>query len=232
MNNGEKLDLKHISHGFYVDAESGQKLSSREGAQNIIHLIEESIKYFREKYNERAKLDKDPIILTDDEKDISAKRLAVGSIAFNDIKQDKKFPISFHKDLLNNIKNFEESGGAYIMYSIARANSIIRKSDKKLSDIAITSLNLSKIEVIEIELLKKVADLPRVILRSSETDNPAYLAEYLLRLANDYNSYYENYDVLSSGKLEYPHRLFITHVVATALSNGMKICHAEAPDRI
>lgn len=232
MNNDEKIDLKHISHGFYIDAETGQKLSSREGAQNIIHLIEESIKYFREKYNERAKQDKDPILLTEDEKDTSAKMLAVGSIAFNDIKQDKRFPISFHKNILENIKSFEESGGAYIMYSIARANSIIRKSDKKISDIETSSLDLSKMEIGEIELLKKVADLPRVVLRSSETDNPAYLAEYLLRLANDYNSYYENYDVLSSGKLEYPYRLFITHTVATALSNGMKICHAEAPERI
>ncbi|MEI6296707.1 MAG: arginine--tRNA ligase [bacterium] len=225
LSNGANIDLKHLSHGFYIDADTKQKLSSREGAQNVISLIEESIKYFRNKYDEK-------IDFSDEEKNDNAKKLAVGSIAFNDIKQDKRFPIPFHKELIKNIQAFEESGGAYVMYSIARAKSILRKSDKKITDLDIYKLDLSILEPTEINLLKKIADLPKVILKASETDNPATLAEYLLNLANEYNSYYENADVLLAGKLEYPHRLFITHAVAVTLSNGLKLCHAEAPERI
>lgn len=225
LNRGANIDFKHLSHGFYVDAETGQKLSSREGAQNVIALIEESVKYFRKKYDGKEDF-------TDAEKDDNAKKLAVGSIAFNDIKQDKRFPIPFYKELVENIKNFEESGGAYIMYSIARAKSILRKSDKKISDLDVEKLDIKKLEFIEVNLLKKVADLPKIILKAGETDNPATLAEFLLYLANEYNSYYENYEVLLAGKLEYPHRLFITHAVAVALENGLRICHAEPPERI
>lgn len=231
LNKGANINLKHVYHGFYVDAETGQKLSSREGAQNVISLVEESIKYFRNKYDERSTGERAQVF-TEEEKEKNAKLLAVGSITFNDIKQDKKFPIQFHKELAKNIQSFEESGGAYIMYSIARARSILRKSDKKVADIDINSLDFSKLELTEISLIKKVSELPRIILKASETDNPAVLAEYLLHLANDYNSYYENYDVLQSGKLVYPVRLLITSAVATAMANGLKLCHAEAPERI
>jgi arginyl-tRNA synthetase len=231
LNKGAMVDLKHVYHGFYVDADTGQKLSSREGAQNVVSLVEESIKYFRNKYDERSTGERAQVF-TEDEKEKNSRLLAIGSITFNDIKQDKKFPIQFHKELTKNIKNFEESGGAYIMYSIARARSILRKSDKKVSDIDIDSLDLTKLEQIEINLIKKVAELPRIILKAGDTDNPAVLAEYLLHLANEYNSYYENFEVLEAGKLAYPHRLLISSAVATAMANGLKLCHAEAPERI
>ncbi|HRY62197.1 MAG TPA: arginine--tRNA ligase [Candidatus Paceibacterota bacterium] len=231
LNKGANIGLEHVYHGFYVDAATGQKLSSREGAQNVVSLVEESIKYFRNKYEERSTGEKAQNF-TDEEKEKNSKLLAVGSIAFNDIKQDKKFPIAFHKELDKNIRNFEESGGAYIMYSIARARSILRKSDKKVEDINIDTLDFSKLENVEISLIKKVAELPIVVRKAAETDNPATLAEHLLHIANDYNSYYENFDVLESGKLVYPHRLLISSAVATAMANGLKLCHAEAPERI
>lgn len=231
LNKGAAIDLKHVYHGFYVDAETGQKLSSREGAQNVVSLVEESIKYFRNKYEERSTGERAQVF-TEEEKEKNSRLLAIGSIAFNDIKQDKKFPIQFHKELKKNIQNFEESGGAYVMYSIARARSILRKSDKKVVDLDVSRLDLSTLEFIEINLIKKVAELPRIILKTGETDNPAVLAEYLLHLANEYNSYYENFDVLEAGKLIYPHRLLITSAVAMAMSNGLKLCHAEAPERI
>ncbi len=225
MNEGSNIDFKHISHGFYVDAETGRKLSSREGAQNIISLIEESIKYFRSKYDKKEDF-------SNEEKNDNAKKLAIGSIAFNDIKQDKRFPIKFYGSIEKNIKNFEESGGAYIMYSIARAKSILKKSDKKIEEINVEELDLSALELIEVGLLKKVASLPEIVLKAGETDNPAIVAEFLLNLANEYNSYYENHEVLLSGKLEYPHRLLITYAVAVALENGLNLCHADVPERI
>lgn len=225
VNKGADVDMKHVSHGFYVNAETGQKLSSREGAQNVISLIDESIKYFRKKYDSKDDF-------TDEEKDSNARKIAIGSIAFNEIKQDKRFPVLFYKELEKNIRAFEESGGAYIMYSIARAKSILRKSDKKIGDLKLNEIDFSLLENSEINLLKKVAGFPNIVLKAGKTDNPATLAEFLLHLANDYNGYYENFAVLEGGKLINPLRLFITDAVATVLSNGLNLCHAEVPERI
>ncbi|MBI3633322.1 MAG: arginine--tRNA ligase [Candidatus Vogelbacteria bacterium] len=225
----ESVDLTHVAHGLYVDSKTGKKLSSREGAESVERLIKESIKYFRAKYDQRSN---EEFPLSADEKDANAKKLAVGSIAFNDIKQDKKFPIAFDQDIEKNIKSFEESGGAYIMYSLARARSIIRKSDVKPADAMVGTEDYKDLSEDEVGITKMIAEYPRVILKSASLDSPSILAGYLLDLANAYNSYYEKYKVLEKGKLLYPHRLLVTNAVATVLDNGLKLCHAEAPEII
>ncbi len=220
---GNDVDLTHLSHGFYVDAETKRKLSSREGSLNVNELINESIKYFRKKYEERDRL------LSSAEKDASAKMVAVGSIVFNDIKQERRFPIFIHNNLGKNIKEFEESGGAYVMYTIARAKSIKRKASANTTEKTLTA-NLSFEEV---GLIKKLADFPRIILKSAENDNPAVLAEYLLSLANEYNSFYEKYRVLNDkNEIEFFIRFSITEAVAQVLENGMVFCHAPSPEVI
>ncbi len=228
VENGS-VDLTHVAHGLYVDSKTGKKLSSREGAESVERLIKESIKYFRAKYDFRINED---FKLTDEEKDANARKLAVGSIAFNDIKQDKKFPIAFDQDIEKNIKSFEESGGAYIMYSLARARSIIRKSDVKHGDAVVGSEDFKDLSDDEVAITKMIAEFPRTILKAATHDSPSILAGYLLDLANAYNSYYEKYKVLEKGKLIYPHRLLVTNAVAIVLDNGLKLCHAEAPEVI
>lgn len=229
FDENHSVGMTHAAHGFYIDSATGKKLASREGAASVMNLVGESIKYFRTKYDAR---DDGSHKLTDMDKDKNAHKLAVGSITFNDIKQDKRFPISLDKDTGKTIKIFEESGGAYVMYSLARARSIIRKSEVVPESAVVGTEDHKDMTEDEIKIMKEVANFPLVILRSAIDDNPATLALFLLTLANDYNGYYERSKVLEGGKLLYPHRLLITAAVATVLSNGLKICHAEAPEII
>lgn len=219
LDENNAVAMTHAAHGFYVDSVTGKKFSSREGAESVVNLIRESVKYFRDKYKERID-------------DLAAHKLAVGSITFNDIKQDKRFPIALDRDLIKNIKNFEESGGAYIMYSLARARSIIRKSDISPEEAVVGLEDFKDMTEDEISISKMIGNFPRVIVRAAKEDNPAALASFLLSLANGYNGYYERSKVLEDGKLLYPHRLLITAAVVAVLSNGLKICHAEAPEVI
>ncbi len=229
LDHNHQVALKHLAHGFYLDASTGNKLSSREGVESVENLIDKSIKYFRSKYEERS----DPEHpLSNAEKDRNAHMLAVGSIIFNDIKQDKRFSISLDRDTEKSIKAFEESGGAYIMYSLARARSIIRKSGVNPAEVIVGSEDYKDLTDDEVLLAKRVGQFTSTILRSAMTDNPATLANFLLTLANEYNTYYERSKVLEDGKLVYPHRLLVTAAVAQVLANGLKLCHAEAPEVI
>ena len=229
LGGGRDVSLSHVSHGLYVDAETKKKLSSRDGAEGVENIILESIKYFRAKYEIR---DETLHELSLDDKDKNARKLAVGSIVFNDIKQARRYPVALHRDLLSNIKSFEESGGAYIMYSLARARSIVRKSAIRPENLIMEVEDLSDLTEDEIEIIKRIAEFPIVICRAADEDSPSVLAEFLLNLADDYNSYYEKERVLEGGKLLYPHRLLITAAVAQVLANGLKTCHAEAPEII
>lgn len=250
-----EVALIHAAHGFYIDAETGKKLSSREGVEGVIGLIEKSIKYFRGKYEMRGEpavpfpahgirgefatketagspLNNKILSLSDEEKDKNSIKLAIGSIAFNDIKQDKRFSLPLYKDAERNIKIFEESGGAYIMYSLARGKSILRKIDSGVSVAEVTRQKLELNED-EIKIVKLVSDFPRTILKASSQDNPAILTEFLLTLSNKYNGYYEKYRVLGAdGGVESPHMVSIHRAVTIVLEKGLKLCHADPPEII
>ncbi len=229
LDQNQAVSIAHVSHGFYIDTISGKKLSSREGAESVENLIKEAVKYFRARYDFRQ----DSLYrLANFSKDDNARKLAIGSIIFNDIKQDRRFPITLDRDLSRALKNFEESGGAYVMYALARARSIIRKSDLSPEEILVGLEDFKDMTKEEIEIIKKIANFPHIILHAVRDDNPATLALFLLTLANEYNAYYERSRVLEDGKLLYPHRLLITRALAIVLSNGLLICHAEAPEVI
>lgn len=223
---GEKenaVALKHISHGLYINADTKKKLSSREGASNVISLLQLAEAHFRGAYHKRPEF-------TEEEKDSNAKLLAIGSIAFNDVKKDRRFPVEFKSNPLEIVKEFEEAGGAYVMYAAARARSIIRKAGGKVPEF--TAVAPTALEPIEISLIKRMNEFPRMIIRAVELDNPAVVAGYALELARDYNSYYESCAVMEAGELKYPYRLVITEAVAKVIDNALALCHARGPERI
>src|SRR6185369_7463932 len=117
----EKVRFQHIYFGFYVDAQTGRKLSSRNSVANVNHLLAESVKHFRAKSAERGDL-------TSEELDVTAQQLAIGSLVFNDLKQDIKGPVDVDTAAIEaTIAGFEKSGGAYVVYTACRARSILRK---------------------------------------------------------------------------------------------------------
>ncbi len=219
----KKVTLKHISFVLYINAETKKKLASREGATNVIHLLQLAEAHFRGAYHKRTEF-------TDAEKESNAKILAIGSIAFNDVKKDRRFPVEFASNPLEVVKEFEESGGAYVMYTVARARSIVRKSGGQVPPPA--TVMPEKLEALEVMLIKRINQFSDTILRAVETDNPAVVAGYALELARDYNSYYEACAVMEGGVVKYPYRLVITQSVAQVLDNALTLCHARGPERI
>ena len=74
----------HVWFGFYVDSKTGKKLSSRDSVANVTQLLDDARAYFRSRVGERAVGDADV--------ESAARELAIGSLVFNDLKQDIKGP--------------------------------------------------------------------------------------------------------------------------------------------
>ncbi len=212
--------LEHVPFGFYVSSHTKKKLSSREGAQNVISLIESAIAYFHTKYPELS--------------DSDIKKIAVGSITFNDIKKSRMGAVELDTGNVQKImQSFEESGAGYVMYAATRARSIVRKYGKPVPERGDVRTKNMKLAPAEVLLLKRLAELPIAIVRASETNEPSVLAEYLVRTAQDYNSYYESFPVLAKdGTLLHPARLVITNAVVQVLINGLRLCHVEVPEKM
>ena len=215
--------FKHIYFGFYVDADTGRKLSSRESVAGVNELLTAAVAHFRAK----SATDGD---MTEEELDESAQQLAVGSVIFNDLKHDMKGPVPIALgDPAPVIAEFERSGGPYVVYSACRARAILRKYGKpvpRLSEVG--QVELSDKEAL---LISKILELPEVVIKAAEADNPPILVRHLLNIAGIYNSYYESAPVLKGGQAT-NYRLMITRAVQLALTNGLRFCHVECPPKI
>ena len=218
-----KIALKHIHFGFYVDGKSGKKLSSRNSVANVNHLLAASVTHFRNKYD--GSTDQ-----TEAELDTVSRQLAVGSLVFNDLKQDMKGAVNISSaDLTTTINQFESSGGAYVVYSACRARSILRKYGADLPHA--NAIQTFDIDPQEAGLILKILQTPEKIAQAAEQTNPSILVRHLLDTAGIYNAYYNRPLVLKAGIANLS-RLLITQAVQLALTNGLKLCHVTCPPKI
>lgn len=212
------VEFEHVDHGFYIDADSGKKLSSRDGASNIQNLIKETIKYFKNKYKDSD--------LSEDEVNKISEQLAIGSIIINDIKADRKAAVKIDNNIETACKWFEESWWAYLLYTVVRANSIIKKIwNREVKD---TQEPLNKIEKI---LVNEINGFPLVIKEALEKSNPSVLVEYMLGLSQSYNNYYNSNKVLKNN-IAIKSKLDITKAVVTVLTNWLRICNVSIPNKM
>jgi arginyl-tRNA synthetase len=219
----DEVRFQHIYFGFYVDARTGRKLSSRNSVANVNQLLAEARRHFRAKSAERGDM-------TEEELDITARQLAVGSVVFNDLKQDIKGPVEINSEAIDaTITGFENSGGAYVVYTACRARSILRKHGAPPPPA--DTIENPEIDTQEAHLLTRIQQIPERIATAAEQSNPTLLIRHLLEIAGLYNSYYARAQVIVDGVAN-PSRLLITAAVAQSLINGLRICHVECPVRM
>jgi arginyl-tRNA synthetase len=219
----DEVRLKHTYFGFYVDALTGKKLSSRDSVAGVNELLAESVAYYRAKTVASGGL-------THEEIEKAARQLAVGSVIFNDLKSDMKGVVSIARgDLTPTIAAFEKSGGAYVVYSASRAGSILRKYNRPLPRAAdITTFDVSDQEAL---LILRLLEFPERVARAADEDNPPILVRYLLEIAGLYNSYYASAPVLQGDHVN-EFRLLITSSVQHVLVTGLKLLHITSPPKI
>lgn len=216
-------ELSHIYFGFYVDAATKRKLSSREGAANVHALLAMSRQHFIEKYSDTAEF-------PEGERQTTSAQLAVGSLVFNDLKKDMHGSVDINaQDLGQTISEFEKSGGAYVVYTACRAQGILRKSGGNAP--SIEQVRHEQLADPEVALISLVQRLPEKVADASRSNDPSVLVRHLLDLSAEFNTYYAKYPVIKDGTIN-EHRLVVCAAVAQALRNGLRICHVECPERI
>ena len=185
----KKLKLEkeniHLSYGM-VNLPEG-KMKSREGtvvdADDLIDKVQTLVK---KELNKRTKLSK-----TELEK--RSLIITLAAIKYMLLRVDAK------KNMVFNPKesiNFEGETGPYILYSYARANSILKKIKKNPKKEVIKEL-----EQKEIELVKKLSEFEKVVEKSFNNLNPSLIANYSFQLAKTFNEFYHECPVINSKKI-------------------------------
>lgn len=177
-------DLIHVDHGLYL-SKSGKKFSTRKGKTVFMEeIIEETKKFAEKEIKKRYKLNKKQL-------EERALKIAIASIFYGDLKNNRSMNMIFDP---KKFVSFEGDTGPYILYSYARASSILKKSSNKKREFE-SSMNDK-----EAELVKKLAQFPTIIQKSYETLSPSHIAIYAYQLSKDFNEFYHDSQVIDSEK--------------------------------
>jgi arginyl-tRNA synthetase len=129
-------------------------------------------------------------------------------------------------------KTSSENPVYYIQYAHARIYSIIRKAtdESKLTP-QIKDFHLLK-EVEEMDLMRKVALYPEVLIACAKQLDPFALVRYLQELAACFHKFYDSHRVLDENKQLSCERLGLIESARIILGSGLKLLGVSTPEKM
>ncbi len=202
--------MKHRAYGL-VRLPSG-KMSSRTGnnilysdfKKEIVTLAMEGLRSRESEVRGRELEDR-------------ALKIAIAAIKYSMLKQDMNKTIVFDK---KEALRFEGDTGPYLLYSYARAASLLRKRRGRGPWAVGRGLDVS-----EVRLLKKIDGLGDVVVRAYESLAPNLIANYCFELAQIFNEFYHSCPVIGSDEEGF--RLKLVDVFKGTLKKGLDLLGIE-----
>jgi arginyl-tRNA synthetase len=216
LKNALKL-LNHkapeIVHYSFVLLQEG-KMSTRKG--NVVLLTEfmdESLKKAQLELDKRKNKDKK-----------LAKIIGYGALKYSILKNSPEKNVFFDWE---QALSFDGESSPYIQYSYARANSILRKVkfDKKFNFNLLTKKE-------EIALIKLLSNFPDIISKSFRDLKPNYIANYSYELAQTFNEFYHNCNVIKEAKELRNVRLALVLAFTYVIKTSLNLLGIEAPKKM
>jgi len=198
-----------------------QKLSTRKG--NVIYL-EDLIKIGEKHALAKLKETEATGREIDNQKEI-ARAVTLGGLVFGDLSIDRVKDIDFDWDRM---LEFRGDTGPCIQYAHARARSLVKKSNEKPTPANNLSL-LSDDD--EARLLITIGRLPEAIEEAGKAEKPHILAQHVLQIAREWNSYYHSHEriLLLEPELKSA-RLTLAATTAEAIKLGLVLLGIPTPD--
>lgn len=204
-------NCQHIAHGLYL-GKDGKRFSTRKGKTFFMEdLLEETKELTKKEIQKRFPK------LAKKELETRALKVALAAIFYGDLKSNRANNIVFD---LERFVSFDGDTGPYLLYSYARAKSILRRVKAKKTNILFEDL-----EDKEIELVKKIAEFSSITEKAYEQMNPSIIANYSYQLAQIFNEFYHECPVMGSDKEVF--RLLLVEAFSQVLKNSLALLGIE-----
>ena len=201
---------EHIPHGMMLGP-GAKKMSSRRGG---VISGEELLDDLESLATERA-LTSDRGT-TQEEAKVIGEHVAVAAIKYSILKGGIGNTIVFDRE---QALSFEGDSGPYLLYTYARAKSVLRKAEE--AGIHLDALLPSGWSVTELE--RRLYWLPELVVEANERRAPNYITTYLIMIAQTFNSYYANTVLINTEDKATSYRLALTSATAQVLHNGLTL---------
>lgn len=216
---GYKKEMLHLSFEF-VKLPEGM-MSSRTG--NVITYDDLRAQALEKAVSETKKRHKN----WNSKKIIEvANKLVNGALKFEMLKVGADKVITFDID---QALRFDGFTAAYLQYTGARINSILRKAKIKNSK-SVDFKNL--VEFKEIGLVNKLAKYPEIVALAGKNYDPSEIAKYLFELAQGLNDYYHSVPILKAKVDVRLARLALIIAVKQTLANGLALLGIETVEEM
>ncbi len=200
---------QHLIYGW-VRLKHG-KMSSRSG--NVVlgeWLLDEAKKEVRKILEQSASE------YNKEQQEEIAEKAAIAAVKYAFLKVSTKSEIAF--DFKESV-NLEGDSGPYLLYTYARAKSVLRKAGKTDHKVS-KAIKLNSEEKAVVRLL---GQFPERVAEASNGYAPNLLCTYLFNLAQSYNLFYAKHSILGADNSPEvsQFRLGLTAGVAQVLKNGL-----------
>lgn len=217
---------EHVSFGHLnID---GRKMKSRSGQVVLLKtLLDETVDSAKDQIiNRQSEISEKAAQIPDEEIDDIATKVGVGTLIFDDLKQDRIKDIEFSFDATAKV---EAGGASYIQYTDARLNRIVEIVGEPEEMVEMPPVLSGS----EKRLIFDISQLPLVIKEVAKYNAPHKLASYLTSLCQDANIFYRDNPVNTADtEVERTFRLNLIMAARQAINNASDILHLELPRRM
>jgi arginyl-tRNA synthetase len=164
------------------------------------------------------------------------RQVAVAALRYFMLRFGRNKVIAFDFD---EALRFEGDSGPYLQYSTVRVQNIFRKMqergvDPRLEERAVDDLTLNEGLTDDMwELVRLTAELPAAIRRAVDSLELSVITQYLLELAQKFNSFYHKYPILNEkGDAERQRRAVTAEIFRRTMVGALALLGIPVPERM
>lgn len=219
-------DCVHVGFGLVRFAD--RKLSTRSGDVIFLQdLLQEAVDKTLEIIRTNAAL-RAPDMTEADMREI-AEHVGIGAITYTFLKNSRERDIVFsYEEMLD----FEGDSAPYVLYTYARARSILRKAET--GQTPASREDLLKLQTDEEFVIAKLVEgLPQSIVKAASTNEPFMVVRQITQLARAFNKYYHNEPILATADPSLRQaRLALVETVCETLYIGLDLVGIRPVERM
>jgi len=206
----------HIDHGLYLD-EDGKKFSTRKGKTLFMEdILKETIDLAKIEIKKREKL-------SEKELEERARKIALSAIIYGDLKNQRSNDIIFN---IEKFLSFEGNTGPYLLYTYARAKSVLRKSTYKNNKKFI----LNGLSDKEKNLILQMSRFHEIISQACKESSPNIIANYAFSISQLFNEFYHSTKIIGSENQEL--YLTIANCFSIVLKNSLSLLGIKSLEKM
>ena len=224
---GPDVELTHIGFGT-MNGKDGKPFKTRDGGvMRLEYLLDEINEEMLKKITENQK-EKDNLDISEEEAKQTAKTVALAAVKYGDLSNQASKDYCFD---IERFTSFEGNTGPYILYTIVRIKSILKKYTAKnsLPDAPILGAHSAS----EKNLMLVLSRFNAMMENAYEEKAPHKICAYIYELANAFNGFYHETKILSEEDFKVQ-ASYIGLLVLTKniLETCIDVLGFSAPDRM